>query len=303
MVAILFGGGYWFYVAEAVCDVPISYHIGTIDPRFNISEEEVRNAVSVGESMWEDATGRNLFTYDEKGTLAINFVFDERQEKANEEKKLLEVLEKKEGASETVHTQYETLLSEYGELKAQYEKRTATYENNLAAYNKEVSDWNKKEGAPKDVYERLTATQHALGSEQEKLNGIAAQLNELVRKMNSIGAKGNTLNTDYNQVVEEYNTKVGEGGEFTQGDYAQKNINIYQYDTQDELEIVLAHELGHALSLDHVEGSTSIMYQLMEAQSKTTGITESDLSAFEKICGTETSFFEVFRELARRTFS
>ncbi len=300
LVTMLFGGSYWFYVAEAVCAVPIVYRIGTVDPRFNISNDAVRMAVTAAESMWEDATGRNLFTYDPKKGLPINFIFDERQAKANEEEALRQTLETKEGVSDSVRTQYDSLVKEYDALRVEHQKRTSAYEAKLEAYNKEVNDWNARGGAPEDVFERLKKTQDELATEQKKLNTVAGDLNALVRKMNALSAKGNSLVTDYNQVVEEYNSKFSEGEEFTQGDYEGKVINIYQYDSPDELDIVLAHELGHALSLDHVEGETSIMYHLMEKQSKETGITAEDLAEFDRVCGPERPFIESMRMMLRR---
>jgi IS1 family transposase len=294
IVAVLFGAGYWYLVAEAVCDVPVSYRIGTIDPRFGISEEEVRNVVSEAESMWEDSTGENLFTYDTDGSLIINFVFDERQETANEQVQLEDVLESKEAMSDTIRTQYETLMREYESLRATYESQTTAYEQRLTAYNTEVNDWNEQGGAPADVYDRLEATKRELSREQERLNAGAAKLNVLVRKMNTLSAKGNSLISDYNETVEVYNGRFSEGHEFTQGDYEQDIINVYQYDSREELVLVLAHEFGHALSLDHVEGPESIMHKLMGEQTKESGLSETDIAEFERVCGDQASFLSVF---------
>ncbi len=109
VVAILFGVGYWYHTVLAVCDVPLTYRIGTIDPRFNITEGEVRNAVSSAESLWEDGTDRNLFTYDPEGEIVVNFVYDERQASADAQKEFEKTLEKKEGVSDSVRTEYEVL--------------------------------------------------------------------------------------------------------------------------------------------------------------------------------------------------
>ncbi len=287
MVSVIFGGGYWYYVAEAICDLPVSYRIGAIDPRFNIGEEYVRNRASVAESMWENATERNIFTYDPSGDVTINFVFDDRQATANEEEELRGVLETKEGVSETVRDQYDRLLGEYTTLKKSYEKRTSTYESNLAAYNTEVAKWNEKGGAPKDVFEELKQTGERLAREQRTLNELATSLNKLVGQMNALGAKGTTLINDYNEVVNEYNDKFTEGSEFAQGEYKADVITIYEFTSDEELEIVLAHEFGHALALGHVEGESSIMYHLMEAQNKESGVTEEDIAEFNRLCGSE----------------
>ena len=68
IIALVFGGSYWYYIAQTICPIPMGYHIGSIDPRFKISSDEVRKAVSVAESMWETKTGKNLFTMMKMGS-------------------------------------------------------------------------------------------------------------------------------------------------------------------------------------------------------------------------------------------
>lgn len=284
-IAILFGAGYWYYTALAVCQVPISYRIGNVDDRFDLTEDEVRTAISTAESLWEDGTDRNLFTYDPEGKLVIHFIYDERQQRADEEKQLREVLEQKEGVSDTVKSEYEHLLAEYDALRTTYRQQTENYEQRLAAYNNEVAEWNTQGGAPKDVFERLSKTQASLGKEERRLNNLTAQLNTLAERINALGTQGNSIISDYNSLVNFYNDRFTEEDEFTQGDYEDDVINIYEFNTGEELAIVLAHELGHALGIDHVEGDDSIMYRRMGEQRMTLGVQPNDLNAFLEICG------------------
>ncbi len=287
MVAVLFSGGYWYYTALAGCNVPISYRVGEVDSRFGISDDEVRNAISAAESLWEDGTDRNLFTYDPEGELVIDFVYDERQAQTDAQVEFEEILESKESMSESVKGQYEKLVREYDTLREAYETSVDAYEAKLESYNKEVGDWNKRGGAPKDVYARLDVTQDALQNEEKELNARSRELNVLVRKINSIGSQGNSLITDYNSLVNEYNDRFSEGGEFTQGQYEDDGITIYEYGDADELVIVLAHEMGHALGMGHVEGVASIMYHHMEEQVLAEGLTLQDRAAFTQSCGTK----------------
>lgn len=289
IVAVLFGSGYWYYTVGAVCKVPIAYSIGTIDPNFGLTVEEARAAISGAESVWEDATGRNLFTYDPDAKFTINFVFDERQAEAEAEVKLKEEIDARENKSDSVKYQYELLLQKYEDLRTDYENRSGAYEERLQAYNAEVDRWNKAGGAPQDVFQDLEDEQQALSREQKELNAISYGLNKLVKEMNTIGDEGNRIIGDYNEVVTEYNKRFSEEKEFTQGDYQGNLINIYQFDSFDELQVVLAHEFGHALSLDHIESSKSIMHHFMSEQSLEDGVTVGDRAEFERVCG-ENSF-------------
>ncbi len=305
-VALVFGGGYWYYTAFAGCDVPITYQVGSIDERFSISEDEARTAISTAESLWEDSTGRNLFTYDDDGEVVINFVYDERQERADEEEELREVLEQKEGMSDSVKAQYEKLLSEYEDLKVSYRNALSTYEARLVAYNEEVAEWNERGGAPKDVYTRLSETQEALSKEEKRLSGYITELNTLARNINNLGNKGNSIISDYNSLVNVYNDEFSEGDEFTQGDYTKGVINIYEFASSEELSLVLAHEFGHALGVSHVEGEASIMYHFMEVQKLIIGLTTEDLAAFDAVCGESTTLGEtlnLFMESMKRVAS
>jgi hypothetical protein len=289
IVTLVFGGGYWYYTAFAGCNVPIGYRIDTVDERFDISNDEVRNAISAAESLWEDGTDRNLFTYDPEGDLSINFVYDDRQRTAEEEEELREVLDQKEGMSESVKEEYDSLVGQYQTLRTTYREAMNTYESKLAAYNAEVAEWNERGGAPKDVFERLNETKISLAKEEKRLREFTPELNTLARKINSLGSEGNSIISDYNSLVSEYNDRFSEGGEFTQGDYGGDAINIYEFGSKEELTLVLAHELGHALGLDHVEGETSVMYHHMDAQSLETGLTENDRAAFLLLCGAQNS--------------
>ncbi len=306
MVTLVFGGGYWYYTALAICNVPLSYRIGTIHTQFGLTEGEAQNAISEAESLWEDGTSRNLFTSDAEGKIVINFVYDERQQRSDEEALYRKTLEQKEGISDTVRSDYENLLDKYEKLRSDFRKETNSYENQLSVYNDEVAKWNKQGGAPKDIFERLQDTQNALSEEEDQLNAKSAQLNEIVRKMNLLGDRGNSLINDYNSLASEYNSLFSEEKEFTQGEYENKVVNIYEFDTQEELVLVLAHEFGHALSLGHVEETTAIMHHTMGEQRLSTGLTLEDKVLFEKQCGTEDSIPNAVRllvEALRRAFT
>lgn len=286
VLALVLAGGYWYRDVESKCDAPVVYDLGTIDERFGITREEARAAITDAESLWENATGENLFTYAEGSDFTINFVYDDRQEITNEEGEVRTILENKQEMSAEIRAEYDRMISKYEKLKSTYENRVNDYEDSLDAYNDEVELWNKKGGAPEGVYADLETTQEHLDEESDELGDIAEELNLIVDAVNDLGEAGNRVVHDYNEDVAWYNTLFSGEREFTQGDYRSDRINIYQFGDGLELRQVLAHELGHALSLGHVEEEQSIMYYLMEDPHSFV-LSVTDLSEFRHVCGAE----------------
>lgn len=68
--------------------IPIRWRIGKIDPRFNLTKDQVKQAVLAAARLWEAEAGKKLFAYDGQKGFPINFVYDYRQIKR---KKMIEV--------------------------------------------------------------------------------------------------------------------------------------------------------------------------------------------------------------------
>ncbi len=285
MLTLLLSTTYWYTSVEAVCRLPIYYSLGEIDSRFSLSDDEIRTVLSESESIWEEATGRNLFTYDEDADLKVNFIFDERQEAAEEAEELKEKLDAKEQVNEALGDTYAELVEQYNAQQIAYEDQKSVYERKLNVYNAEVKKYNEAGGAPKDVFEQLEEDRQELDRELTAINSTASKLNSLSDKINSIGDRGNELIQQYNDTVVRFNDSYGSGEEFTQGDYQGDAINIYTFKDKDELALVLAHEFGHSMSLDHVDNDKSIMHYLMGGQPDSLEATDEDLAAFATVCG------------------
>lgn len=285
LTLILLLGSYVWYVAYATCPIPIQYRLGTLDESFGLSESEARAAIAEAESLWEDATGLNLFTYDGAGNLPINFVFDERQQLTDIEGELSGALNELRDRSTALQATYEALESSYLKEKDRYDALVIEYENDLRAYNDEVAKWNENGGAPSQVYQTLEAEQARLAAMSDDIEATRSALNSRIDEVNTAATNAREAVDAYNAQVGQYNDTFAEATEFTQGDYQGTHINIYQFGSREELVLVLAHELGHALGIDHVENESSLMYQQMGAQQIAQGATAEDIAAFGAVCG------------------
>jgi predicted Zn-dependent protease len=110
---------------------------------------------------------------------------------------------------------------------------------------------------------------------------VFSSLAELFRLLE----RRNQAASEYNKVAKNYNQKYGHGLEFNQAEYNGKGINVYQFSTEQDLEVALAHEFGHALGMDHVENPTSIMYYITGGNQQV-DLTPSaeDLTELKRVC-------------------
>lgn len=281
------------------CKDPIRYSLGTFDARFGLTEEEFLAEVATAEKVWEDVLGKDLFSFAEDAPFKINLVFDERQAQTIEGKKLAESLDKAKAAQQTLTEKNKAALGAYDAALMEYEALLVSFKTRLKEYNEEVDVWNKKGGATREAYEKLGEesktlenSQNTLEAKREKVNGLANTVNRFSKEQVQVVDK-------YNDQVDGYVKLYGEPRNFDQGDYIQTTINIYQFDDASHLRLVLAHELGHALGIGHVEGPISIMYPIMGGQDITLlRATSIDESALRESC--DPSLHRILQRLASR---
>ena len=253
-----------------------------------ISESEVREALQQAERLWESVLGRNLFEYTHTAKLTVNLVFDERQQATRARQRLLPKLQQTEASHATLAQSYETWRTIYQDKVKTYETARTVYDERVQAYNAQVQQWNTQGGAPPQVQKTLAAERAHLDASKTQLIEDQADLRDVVDTLQSLEDRGKTLAETYARQAQSYNTLYGERRHFHKGEYNGKDITIYQFHDTPDLILVLAHELGHALGLAHVDDPKAVMHEFLSEQDlDTLTLTSADMQALKTACGRE----------------
>ena len=260
----------WHNVLRSPCARFIEYDIGTFDERFLISRDAFITQIELAEIPWEEAAGKNLFRYVPGADFKVNLIWSEEQERLYQGNVLENQLDSRQESIESIQNRYQSAVT-------RYERSVKEYETKLTAYEKDVTYWNNQGGAPEDEYTKLQ-------KEATSLENKAKEVNRLLAQVNDIAEENNQKVENYNNGVEQYNDLFVGGYEFDAGNTDGREINVYSYDGDQELRVLLVHEFGHVLGIEHVDDPYSVMYYLLNDQNKKGELTDVDIAALEISC-------------------
>lgn len=289
----------------SACALPVGWYVADVDPRFGAPRDSVSTAVLKATEMWEEGAGRELFAERRDGEgIPVRLIYDHRQARTDERVREEGLVRRQDESLALETADLARAWEEQHDARASYLAEHAELAEAVIEHNVAVRGWNERGGAPERVAVELTGEGERLRRVEERLAVAARRLQreedalrdaelELTERITARNAEAGRLARTYGRVAVESGAYLGSAGGGPPGrEGAYREIRVFRFQGGDELVGVLAHELGHAMGLGHVDEEGALMHGL-HGRSRSEGgprpLHSADVAALEARCGWSTS--------------
>lgn len=263
---------------------PLKYQIAFIDPRFQLTKEQLIEVSQQAAEIWHKETGKTYFIYDSEAQLSINLIYDDHQIIKSEQQENLNALLQKQEQWRIKNEEIILNKQEIDQLSSDLNKKKSSLKTEFEQYQRDVTRFNQGEhqyyraDELKDRQKQLEQKSENIKNESNNLNFIIQSLNLKIKELNQEQSDLTTLMTQF-ELEQKANIQT-----FHKGLFSHNQIQIYGYASLNDLRLTLAHEFGHALGLKHTTDPKSLMYpRLKEQDIHNFKLTDSDLELLGSI--------------------